>query len=106
MQSDQSKSVKSIIQTHVPDLRGYDDISDFIMRYDLNYNRSGAFASESDVEDGPEATVTLPRADISEKRAIKLFELGPRLDLKLVKIQEGLCGGEVIYHAFGILLCL
>jgi ribosome biogenesis protein SSF1/2 len=73
-------------------LRGYDDISDFIIR--------GAFASESDVEDAPEATVTIPKADVSEKRAIKLFELGPRLDLKLIKIQDGLCGGEVIHHAF------
>jgi ribosome biogenesis protein SSF1/2 len=87
-----SKSIKTIIQTVVPDLRGYDDISDFIMR--------GAFASESDVEDAPEATVTIAKADVSEKRAIKLFELGPRLDLKLIKIQDGLCGGEVIHHAF------
>jgi ribosome biogenesis protein SSF1/2 len=28
-----SKSVKSIIQTKVPDLRGYNDISEYIMKY-------------------------------------------------------------------------
>ncbi len=61
-----------------------------------------SFASESDVEDAADATVSLPRDhEVSEKRAIKLFELGPRLDLKLIKIQSGLCGGEVIHHEFG-----
>lgn len=30
---------------------------------------------------------------------IELHELGPRLDLELVKIEEGVCGGEVSYHA-------
>jgi ribosome biogenesis protein SSF1/2 len=97
-----SKSVKSIIQTNIPDLRGYDDISDFIMRLAPIFNFSGAFASESDVEDAPEATVSMPsKGEASEKRAIKLFELGPRIDLRLVKIQEGLCDGEVIHHEFG-----
>lgn len=86
-----SKSVKSIIQTSIPNLQGYEDISDFIMK--------GAFATESDVEDAPD-TVILPKDDMSEKRAIKLFELGPRMDLKLIKIQDGLCGGEVIHHSF------
>jgi ribosome biogenesis protein SSF1/2 len=28
-----SKSIKSIIQTKIPDLRGYNDISEFIMKY-------------------------------------------------------------------------
>ncbi|KAJ2995094.1 hypothetical protein HDV02_001082 [Globomyces sp. JEL0801] len=87
-----SKSVKAIIHTKVPDLRGFEDISDFILR--------GAFASESDVEDGPESTIQIGKDDSSQKRAIKLFELGPRLELQLIKIEDGLCGGEVIYHAF------
>ena len=30
-----SKSVKSIIQTKVPDLSGFDDISDYIMKYKM-----------------------------------------------------------------------
>lgn len=33
-----------------------------------------------------------------EKRAVKLTELGPRLCLRLVKIEEGLCGGKVMWH--------
>ena len=87
-----SKSVKSIMHAQVPDLNAYGDISDFIMR--------GAFASESDVEDAAESTVTLPDSHKAEKRAIKLVELGPRMELQLVKIQAGLCGGEVIHHSF------
>jgi ribosome biogenesis protein SSF1/2 len=31
---------------------------------------------------------------------LKLHELGPRLRLKLVKIEEGLCRGNVVFHAF------
>ncbi|KAJ3336348.1 hypothetical protein HDU91_001807 [Kappamyces sp. JEL0680] len=97
-----SKSVKTIIQTNIPNLKGYDDISEFIMRQaNAITNSRGAFASESDVEDAPEATVALPtHGGVSEKRAIKLFEMGPRLDLRLIKIQAGLCDGEVIHHEF------
>ncbi|WEW55024.1 rRNA-binding ribosome biosynthesis protein [Emydomyces testavorans] len=34
-----------------------------------------------------------------EKRAVKLVELGPRMRLKLMKVEEGLCGGRVMWHA-------
>ncbi|KAL9067370.1 MAG: hypothetical protein Q9157_006835, partial [Trypethelium eluteriae] len=33
-----------------------------------------------------------------EKRAVKLVELGPRLSLRLTKVEEGLCGGKVMWH--------
>ena len=32
--------------------------------------------------------------------AIRLAEIGPRLKLKLIKIEEGICDGEVLYHEF------
>ena len=32
--------------------------------------------------------------------AIKLAELGPRLTMKLYKVQRGVCDGDVLYHAF------
>lgn len=35
-----------------------------------------------------------------QKRAIKLTELGPRLRLRLVKVEEGLCEGKVLWHEF------
>ncbi|KAJ3016242.1 hypothetical protein HKX48_004153 [Thoreauomyces humboldtii] len=93
-----SKSIKTIIQTQVPtDLGRYEDVSDYILR--------GAFASESDVEDAGESTVTLSQKYIGkgnrqqEQRAIRLVEVGPRMQMKLVKIQNGLCEGEILYHA-------
>lgn len=30
----------------------------------------------------------------------RLTELGPRLRLQLVKIEEGICEGQVMYHSF------
>lgn len=94
-----SKSVKRILHANLPDLHNLEDIGDFVL--------GGSQASESDVEDGPESTVTLGQNYVgrnnrkSEQRAIKLVELGPRLSLQLVKIQEGMCDGEVLFHQFG-----
>ena len=63
-------------------------------------------ASESDIEDAGESTITLPDKYIgrgnkkAEERAIRLLELGPRMKLSVTKIQEGLNEGEVLYHSF------
>lgn len=35
-----------------------------------------------------------------EKRAIKLVELGPRLKLRLIKVEEGLCEGRIMWNEF------
>jgi ribosome biogenesis protein SSF1/2 len=35
-----------------------------------------------------------------EKRAVKLVELGPRMKLKLMKVEEGLCNGRIMWHNF------
>ncbi|PLB46896.1 putative ribosome biogenesis protein Ssf2 [Aspergillus steynii IBT 23096] len=35
-----------------------------------------------------------------EKHAVKLVELGPRLRLRLMKVEEGLCEGKVMWHDF------
>ncbi|KXT01836.1 hypothetical protein AC579_9403 [Pseudocercospora musae] len=40
-----------------------------------------------------------PRSSV-EKKAIKLHELGPRLKLRLTKIEEGLCSGKVMWHEY------
>lgn len=61
---------------------------------------------DSEAESGADATVTLAQDYVgrnnktSEQRAIKLTELGPRMELQLVKIQSGLCDGEVLFHEF------
>ena len=35
-----------------------------------------------------------------KKKAIRLTEVGPRLTLKLVKLEEGICSGKVLYHEY------
>jgi ribosome biogenesis protein SSF1/2 len=35
-----------------------------------------------------------------EKRAIKLVELGPRMRLRMLKVEEGVCSGKVMWHEF------
>ncbi|KAI8985223.1 Brix domain-containing protein [Pilobolus umbonatus] len=92
-----SKSIKRVINTHLPDLSKFDDISDYVLRE--------AVVSESDVEDGPDSTVTLPEdynrnSRRNEQRAVKLQELGPRMTLQLTKVENGMCGGEVLYHRY------
>lgn len=37
----------------------------------------------------------------SNKSAVKLQEIGPRMTLQLVKVEEGLCSGSVIFNASG-----
>ena len=78
-------------QQQVPDLSLYNDISEFV-KYLLLIRTK--FTSNSDTEDN-ESVVSS-----TEKRAIKLFEQGPRLDLQLVKIEQGILKGSVVYHSF------
>ncbi|KIX03227.1 uncharacterized protein Z518_06779 [Rhinocladiella mackenziei CBS 650.93] len=35
-----------------------------------------------------------------EKRAVKLIELGPRMRLRMVKVEEGICEGRVMWNEF------
>ncbi|CCC70762.1 hypothetical protein NCAS_0F02780 [Naumovozyma castellii] len=61
---------------------------------------------DKDEEDDDESNITKKATIIDEpvvaprKKAIKLTELGPRLTLKLVKIEEGICSGKVLHHEF------
>ncbi|GAB1601585.1 suppressor of SWI4 1 homolog [Argonauta hians] len=93
-------AVKKIIKRKkVPNLGNYRDISDYV--------ENGGNLSESEAEfDGPLNEVVLPQTvsgignKASKKSAIRLTELGPRMTLKLEKIEEGVCGGSVLYHSF------
>lgn len=40
---------------------------------------------------------TQPRV---EKRAVKLVELGPRMKLRLTKVEEDVCGGKIMWHEY------
>lgn len=41
---------------------------------------------------------TLPLSQRTQKQAVKLTELGPRMRLRLYKVEEGLCSGKVMWH--------
>ncbi|KAJ8942243.1 hypothetical protein NQ318_003090 [Aromia moschata] len=91
-----SKGVKKVVQGKVPNLSRCNDIADFFEK--------SALLSESEAEDDPQNHVTLPQKLVSRgniefgKSAIRLSELGPRLTLQLIKIEDGLLDGEVLYH--------
>ncbi|KAJ2647719.1 rRNA-binding ribosome biosynthesis protein [Coemansia sp. RSA 1250] len=70
-----TKGVKRV--KGLPFLGKYDDISDYVLQE----------AIESDAEDH------------HEQQAVRLTELGPRMELRLVKIEDGLCDGKVLYHS-------
>ena len=95
-----NRSIKKVINNKkVPDMSRFNDLADFI----LHNKGSGGMSSESELDDIPESKIILPD-DYSDKKggtsvSIKLHELGPRLKLGLVKIEEGLCRGNVVFHS-------
>lgn len=91
-----SKGVKKLLQNKVPNLSKFNDISEFMTK--------AGMLSDSEAEDDPNSHVTLPQrlasrgSQIAEKSAIRLLELGPRMTLQLIKVEEGLMEGEVLFH--------
>merc|ERR1719173_15474 len=65
----------------------------------------GGGVSESEGEE-EDSKVTLPQgvagrgAVGGQQSSVRLVELGPRMRLQLVKIEEGLLEGEVLHHSF------
>ena len=104
------RKVRRLVEAKVPNLSKLNDIADYI-------TNSGAGAedmSDSEAEDET-SHVVLPAKSkkggkkknnnnnnnaASQKSALKLVELGPRLRLKLYKVERGLASGDVMYHAY------
>ncbi|RZF36919.1 hypothetical protein LSTR_LSTR004607 [Laodelphax striatellus] len=91
-----SKGIKKIVQSKVPNLSKFNDVSEYITKAEL--------LSDSEAEDDPKSHVTLPqklssRGNMeSSQSAIRLSELGPRMSLQLIKIESGLMEGDVMFH--------
>lgn len=84
-----TKGVKRVLQARLNEVAEFSDISEYVLQE--------AHPTESDVEDGPEATFS----DTKDfKRAIRLTELGPRMTLKLQKIEDAFFSGEILYHSY------
>ena len=94
-----NKRVRRLIQAKIPNLSKCNDVADYL---EGNGFVSDA-PSDSEAEDAPE--VTLPDRfagrgnNKSQKSALKLVEIGPRMSMELIKVEKGLGGGDVLYHA-------
>uniref|UniRef100_A0A8C7J602 Peter pan homolog n=1 Tax=Oncorhynchus kisutch TaxID=8019 RepID=A0A8C7J602_ONCKI len=99
-----SRGVKKLMQEKFPNMSKFEDISDLLMK--------GANLSESDAEqDGDHNITELPqiysgRGNMaSQQRAVRLTEIGPRITMQLVKIEEGMGDGNILYHAVSKYTC-
>ncbi|XP_071776769.1 suppressor of SWI4 1 homolog [Centroberyx gerrardi] len=93
-----SRGVKKLMQERFPNMSKFEDISELLMK--------GANLSESEAEQDGEHNITeLPQVYsgrgnmASQQSAVRLTEIGPRMTLQLMKIQEGMGDGNVLYHA-------
>ncbi|KAH8395538.1 hypothetical protein KR222_005245, partial [Zaprionus bogoriensis] len=90
------KAVQKIVSGTVPNLSKCNEVVDFVTR--------DGYASESEAEDDELSHVVLAQTLKSKgnledcKSSVKLHEIGPRLTMQLIKIEEGLLTGEVLYH--------
>ncbi|WVZ56892.1 hypothetical protein U9M48_007360 [Paspalum notatum var. saurae] len=89
-----SRRIRKLMQNNqLPDLRDLKDVSDYVTK--------AGYGSESEADDEA-ATVSLP-SDVdklnqaSRKSAVRLQEIGPRITMRLVKVESGLCSGDVLY---------
>lgn len=101
--------VRRLVQSKIPDLSNLDDISDYITGTTPSGQPApagvGGGVSDSEAED-EDTHVVLPQSYAgkgnarSQRSALKLVELGPRLRTKLVKVERGMAAGDVMYHAY------
>ena len=94
-----NKKLKKLLQSrNAPDLGELQDVSEF-------FDKRVGDASDSEGSDDESRRVHLTQdfnriahADSTSK--IVLSEIGPRMELELVKVEEGMCDGRVLYHAY------
>ena len=91
-----TKTIKKIIKKQLPNMAKYEDISNYVL---------GNGESDSEVEADDNSKVVMPQDfgrlnQKSHQSAVRLQEIGPRLTLKLIKIEEKVGTGAVLYHAF------
>jgi len=95
-----SKTVKRVVTNRLGEhLNRYDDVADFILR------GADGLSSGSEAED-PNGETHIQLADhngvvaANSQMAVRLVELGPRLQLQLVKVVADFFTGETIFHAY------
>lgn len=105
----------------MPNLNKLEDVADYIL--DPSATASG-FTSGSETEAETDAEVEVLNTSAKkmigrkkaeamqkrgeerntarnvEKKAVKLVELGPRLRLRMTKVEEGVCSGKIMWHEY------
>ncbi|KAM9685355.1 suppressor of SWI4 1 homolog [Trichechus inunguis] len=94
-----SRGMKKLLQEKFPNMSRLQDISELLA--------TGAGLSDSEAEPDGEHNITeLPQAIAgrgnmrAQQSAVRLTEIGPRMTLQLIKIQEGVGEGNVLFHSF------
>lgn len=116
-----SRRVRKVLEgTHtskntsgVLDLGNEKDVADFLLRARGMPGPDGyESASSAESEAGDDGNAVDLAGDYvgrnnkrGQRRAVRLEEVGPRMELRLIKIAEGVPGkeGAVLYHEFGAL---
>ncbi|KAL7576311.1 hypothetical protein ACA910_018131 [Epithemia clementina (nom. ined.)] len=103
------RKLASSSRRNLPNLHKVQDIADYVTGQTASGSTaassvaSDAAPSDSEAEDDPRHTIELPDSYMghrkSQKSALKLVEIGPRLTLTLMKVEKGLGQGDVLYHA-------
>lgn len=93
-----SRRVRKLLsKREIPDLGRLNDVAEFV-------NSALSDASDSEADD------VRPEVELSQnfigrgnheniQSTVRLHEVGPRLDLELLKVEEGVCEGMVLHHA-------
>jgi len=58
----------------------------------------GGDEEDEDDNEGEEGGAAAGVYDKVERRRVKLVELGPRMKLRMTKVEEGLCSGKTMWH--------
>jgi len=82
------KKIQNLLNSNkeIPDLGKYNSIEEYM---------NAMSGSDSEAE---ATQVNNPKTGRQMK--VRLTEIGPRMNIRLVKIEDGLCGGQVLWHAF------
>jgi ribosome biogenesis protein SSF1/2 len=104
----------------LPNLGKLEDIADYMIGGDgEGYMTDATSGSEVDTDAEVEVVETRTRKILTkrqkdkpregksqgprigpEKKAIKLVELGPRMKLRMTKVEEGVCNGKIMWHEY------
>ncbi|KRZ70366.1 Suppressor of SWI4 1 -like protein [Trichinella papuae] len=94
-----SKQAKVFLKNRVPDLGRHQDISDFFIQPQCLSESEQEGEVEGNVVELPQE-INAPGCKNATEVAVRLIEMGPRLRMQLIKIEEGISNGPVLFNRF------